>query len=81
MKKLLFITITLVLMATGCSREVYVSHQSEIIRERDTSSADVVVIERETKIIEKEKEVVYEKQPPAVIPQPVSDSEYKTVLD
>ncbi len=81
MKKVLLLAVTLMVMATGCSREVYINKQSEIIREKDTSS-DVRIIDRDKQIYVKESEKVREKETPAGSPpQPASDSEYQTVVD
>jgi hypothetical protein len=89
MGKLLLVAIVMMMAATGCSREVYINKQSEIIRERETSSdvvresdtsSDVRIIDREKEVYDRERRVVKERKP-SKRPIPVEDSGYQTVVD
>ncbi len=80
MKKLFLLVMGVMVLATGCSREVYINKQTQIIREKETAS-DVRVIDREKEVRERDSEVIHDRTTPSRRKAVQTDGEFKTVVD
>jgi len=80
MKRLILLLLGCMMLTVGCSREVYINKQSEIIREKDKSS-DVRIIDRDKQVYDRERKVIRDNQNPDSSSSKPTDSGYETVID